>query len=134
MTSSTRETGKIQNVLLVGASGGLGAPTLQHLDKAGFDVTILSRPDSSSSFPSKFKVIRADYQDEAALVQASTGQDAVVFLLGPLQGGLQPTFLDAAAEAGVKRFILGEVGVRFIEGIQRISRKPNKTNMHMYAH
>lgn len=73
-------------------------------------MTILSRKESSSAFPSNFVVKRADYSNEQELVDALAGQDAVVLALGSLALGPTGIFIDAAARAGVKRFIPSHVG------------------------
>lgn len=104
----------IRNVLILGASGTLGAPTLQQLSRAGFQVTILTRPDSSATFPPGFNVVHAAYSDKIALSMALQNQDAVVFALGHVPPEIEPLLVDVAADAGVKRFILGEVSHKVV--------------------
>lgn len=99
----------IRNVLILGASGTLGAPTLQQLSRAGFEVTILTRPDSNATFPPGFNVVHAAYSDKIALSKVLENQDAVVFALGHVPPEIEPLLVDIAADVGVKRFILGEV-------------------------
>jgi hypothetical protein len=74
-----------------------------------FTVSILSRPESTSTYPDHIKVFKSDYTS-TSLVQAFTGQDAVVCALGA--GGLSSEInvIDAAVAAGVKRFLPAEYG------------------------
>jgi hypothetical protein len=61
-------------------------------------------------FSANVKVIKTDYTKEN-LVPVLKGQDAVLSLLGsPGLGDAQLALIDAAAEAGVKRFIPSEFG------------------------
>lgn len=78
--------------------------------KAAFNVTIISREGSSSTFPSNHKVINVDLESHDSLVNAFKGQDAVVASLGAPAIHLQPKIVDAAIAAGVKRFIPSEFG------------------------
>lgn len=74
-----------------------------------FNVSVLSRPESTATYDSNVKVFKSDYS-EASLVEAFKGQDAVVSALGA--GGLGDTtkVIDAAVKAGVKRFLPSEYG------------------------
>ncbi|KAF2499643.1 isoflavone reductase [Lophium mytilinum] len=100
----------IKNVILIGAGGNLGPAILEQLIASSFNITVLSRKESTSTFPSGVKVIKADYSDVSALVAAFKGQDAVVATLAAPALGDQPKFIDAAIAAGVKRFIPSEFG------------------------
>jgi nucleoside-diphosphate-sugar epimerase len=100
---------RIQNVVLVGASGNIGPSILTALLNSNFDVTVLSRTDSAATFPSTVKVIKTDYS-ESSLVDALKGQDAVIASLGGAVLDLQKKVIDAAVKAGVKRFIPSEFG------------------------
>lgn len=98
----------IKKVVVVGASGNIGLPITKALASSGrFAVTALTRPSSAPSLqlPSTVGILRADYSDKQALVNALKGQDAVVCAIGTAQLGLQYLLIEAAAEAGVKRFI-----------------------------
>lgn len=94
------------------ASGNVGKPTVDALLKAGgFTVTALTRKGSSSTFPSEVKVHNIDDtypQDQ--LLEAFKGQDAVINLLPPRDINQLNSIADAAAQAGVKRFIPSEFG------------------------
>ncbi|KAH7388957.1 hypothetical protein BKA64DRAFT_735099 [Cadophora sp. MPI-SDFR-AT-0126] len=101
----------IKNVAVVGASGNLGAPVLKAiLDSGKFNVTVITRPVSKSTFPSEVKVIKADYTSVDSLTSALKGQDAVVSTVGTdgFQG--QAILIDAAIAAGVKRILPSEFG------------------------
>ncbi|CAG8956315.1 hypothetical protein HYFRA_00003695 [Hymenoscyphus fraxineus] len=102
---------EIKNVVHVGAAGSLGAPILKALiDSGKFNVTVLTRENSKSTFPSSVKVVKADYTSLDSVTAAFKGQDAVVSTVGT-EGLLgQSLFIDAAIAAGVKRFIPSEFG------------------------
>ena len=72
-----------KNVLLVGASGDVGRSLLSDLvADVNFQVSALSRVDSSAKFPSGINLIKIDYSDQSALVEALTGQDIVISAIG----------------------------------------------------
>ncbi|KAI0811579.1 NmrA-like family protein [Xylaria sp. FL0064] len=100
----------IRKVAIFGAAGNFGAPITAALTKAGFAVTIITRPNSTSTFPAGLPVIRADYFDVDALAAALAGQDAVVCVVGPGAMGAAEGMVDAAARAGVKRYIINDFG------------------------
>ncbi|KAK9415705.1 putative Bifunctional pinoresinol-lariciresinol reductase [Seiridium unicorne] len=101
----------IKNVALVGATGNLGPSVLEALLKTkDFNITVLKRAESKSKLPASVKVKVVDFEDEASLVAALKGQDAVVSTLGTPGFALQTRLIDAAASAGVKRFIPSEFG------------------------
>jgi NAD(P)-dependent dehydrogenase (short-subunit alcohol dehydrogenase family) len=99
----------IKNVVLIGASGNLGPHILEEFLKSSFNVTVLSREDSKSTFPSGAKVVKTDYSPES-LAQAFKNQDAVVSIVGTGGFADQTKIIDAAVNAGVKRFIPSEFG------------------------
>ncbi|RFU25305.1 hypothetical protein B7463_g11042, partial [Scytalidium lignicola] len=100
---------EIKNVVLIGAAGNLGSHTLQALLSSPFNVSVLSHPDSKSTFPPNVTVHRTEYTTEK-LVPIFKGQDAIVSTIGTFQIGLQKTIIDAAIQAGIKRFIPSEYG------------------------
>lgn len=101
----------IKTVALAGASGSLGAPVLKALVDAGFTVTVLARPGSSSqAYPSTVKTAAVDYDNAESLVSALKGQDAVVSAVGYSAFRGQEALIDAAIAAGVKRIIPSEYG------------------------
>jgi nucleoside-diphosphate-sugar epimerase len=113
----------IENVLILGASGSVGAPILDALlAESSFHVTIVSRATSSASFPSHIPVIKiSDAFTTEELTAAFKGQDAVVVALstGPAtsggKDGLVFRLIDAALAAGVKRFIPSEFGTNNLD-------------------
>ncbi|OCK84007.1 NAD(P)-binding protein [Lepidopterella palustris CBS 459.81] len=100
----------IKKVILVGASGNLGPHILSALLASSFTVTLLTRPTSTFPHPPSIPVLRASYKDLAALKTAFTGQDAVVCALGFEGYKDQLLMINAAKEAGVKRFVPSEFG------------------------
>ncbi|KAI1274084.1 NmrA-like family protein [Xylaria sp. FL0933] len=100
----------ISKVAIFGAAGNFGAPITAALTKAGFAVTIITRPNSTSTFPAGLAVSRVDYFDVDALAAALAGQDAVVCVVGPGAMGAAEGMVDAAARAGVKRYIINDFG------------------------
>ena len=107
-------TSTYKNVLLIGASGNLGKPILSALRAdSTFNVTVLSRDDSTATFPSDVKVIKADYSNKDALVKAFTGQDVVISVVA--SSAATATFdkilIETALQAGVKWIIPTEFGL-----------------------
>ena len=101
----------IKTVALAGAAGNLGPAILDALLAAGsFDVTIITREGSSSTFPSGVKVVPVDYSSLESLTNAFRGQDAVVSTLAMVAMDTQTRMIDAAIAAGVKRFLPSEFG------------------------
>ncbi|KAF5534060.1 hypothetical protein FMEXI_11484 [Fusarium mexicanum] len=100
---------QLKKVAIFGASGNFGTPITAALTKAGFNITIITRTESKSTFSDGISVIRTDYTLDA-LTQALSGQDAVVCVVGPAGISLQATMIDAALAAGVKRFLTDDYG------------------------
>ncbi|KAH7116451.1 hypothetical protein EDB81DRAFT_733996, partial [Dactylonectria macrodidyma] len=98
----------LRNVLLLGGAGTLGPSIIKALLAEGtFKVSVLSRPDSKSTFPPDIKRLTSDFT-QSSLVESFKGQDAVVDLLAQSSLDDRKKLIDAAAEAGVKRFIPSE--------------------------
>ncbi len=91
------------------ASGNFGTPITAALQHDGFDVTIITRVQSTSTFPPGVPVIRTAYTVED-LTKALAGQDAAVCVVGPAGITLQAAMIDAAEAAGVRRFIIDDFG------------------------
>ncbi|RYP93259.1 hypothetical protein DL770_000634 [Monosporascus sp. CRB-9-2] len=108
----------IKTVVVAGGSGNLGKAVVKELLKAGYKVTVFAREDSTSTFPSEVPVRKVDYGSVESLKPALKGQDAVVSTLATIAVGSQNPLIDAAVEAGVKRFIPSEFGIntRIVEG------------------
>lgn len=79
--------------------------------KPKFDITILTRADSTKPPPSipGAKVTPVNYDDQKALVRAVTGADAILsFLAGIAAKEIDLKLLAAAQEAGVRRIFPSE--------------------------
>jgi len=100
----------IKKVALAGASGRLGPAILEQLLAHNYDVTVLTRAESTATFPAAAKVQRVDYSSKESLVAALKGQDAVVSAIANPAIDKQIILIDAAVEAGVKRFLPSEFG------------------------
>ena len=103
-------TSSIKTVALAGANGNIGKPVLEELLNQGYTVTVLSRPNSTSTYSDNVKVARADFQNKAQLVEALKGQDAFISTVGPEGSAGGGLLGEAAVEAGVKRYIPAEFG------------------------
>lgn len=100
----------IKNVVLIGAGGNLGPSILSAL-LPHFTVTVLSRQSSTSTFPSTVRVIKvSDSYPHDEVLSAFQGQDAVITAASAESLAAQKTLIDAAVEAGVKRFVPNEWG------------------------
>ncbi|KAJ5491768.1 NAD(P)-binding protein [Penicillium diatomitis] len=82
-------------------------PTINKV--AIFGVTIITRAESTSTFPRGLPVIRIRYTLED-LTTALAGQDAAICAVGPGGVDSQVTMIEAAEAAGVKRFIVNDFG------------------------
>ncbi len=102
----------LKKVIIVGAGGRLGPAILRAIDAdSRFQVSVLSRINSTSKFPSHIKVHEIDdnYSQEG-LLKAFDGQDVVVSALATTAAEQQRNLIDAAVRANVKRFIPSEFG------------------------
>ncbi|KAM0549197.1 hypothetical protein ACHAPJ_009506 [Fusarium lateritium] len=99
----------IKNVAAIGASGTLGTVALKKLLEADkFNITVIRRAGSESTFSSDVKVVDVDYSSLDSLRSAFKGQDAVISLVPTFAADAQKGFVDAAIDAGVSRFIPSE--------------------------
>ncbi|KAL5610804.1 hypothetical protein FOBRF1_006921 [Fusarium oxysporum] len=100
-----------KNVAVAGASGDLGSHVFKKLVESNkFNLTVLKRAGSSSTFPEGIKVIEVDYESVDSLTAAIKGQEVVVSTLTTTAAETQSTLIDAAVAAGVQRFIPSEFG------------------------
>ena len=92
------------------ASGQVGASALKNLvdSPQDFKVTVITRPESTASFPSNVTVKRGAYDDGAFLEEAFSGQDAVIFSVHFYAQDAQLPMFEAAAKAGVRWIIPNE--------------------------
>jgi hypothetical protein len=82
-------------------------------------VTALTRAGSKNSFPEGVKVVSVDYTSIPSLTKALNGQQAVVSVLGPAGLGFQGNLVEAAAAAGITRFIPAEYGADLLNARAR---------------
>ncbi|KAL7907724.1 hypothetical protein GGI35DRAFT_65683 [Trichoderma velutinum] len=101
---------EIKNVMIIGAGGRLNPVVISSLLEHGFSVSALVRASSTAKPPPEVKLFRIDYS-RASLVSAFKGQDAVVNTITMPDFEEQKNIIDAAVEAGVKRFIPAEFGI-----------------------
>ena len=107
-------TQQLRKVLVVGAGGtNIGHHIAKTLSEdSSFELSILSRAGSKSTYPSNTKVITiTGNPTHDDYVQALQDQDAVVSGLGFEGKPTEKALIDAAIEAGVKRFLPSEYGV-----------------------
>ncbi|MGE3269046.1 MAG: NAD-dependent epimerase/dehydratase family protein [Chloroflexota bacterium] len=78
-------------VLVAGASGVLGQPTVRELLAAGHTVAGLARSDAAASTirDLRAEVVRGDLLDAASVLAAAEGAEAIVNLSGALPAGAQ---------------------------------------------
>ncbi|KAJ4122716.1 hypothetical protein NW768_010156 [Fusarium equiseti] len=104
-----------KNIAVAGAAGDLGSAVFKALlDSNQFNLTVLTRTTSTSTFPSNVKVAQVDYDSLSSLTSALQGIDAVVSTVGSLAIPSQKLLIDAAVAAGVKRFIPSEFGSNLV--------------------
>jgi len=101
----------IENVTLVGGSGRLGSLVLEKLLASNkFNVQVLKRAGSSSTYAEGVKVVETDFTHLESLAAALKGQDAVVSVVSDPSVLSQKLMIDAAIAAGVKRFLPSNYG------------------------
>lgn len=102
-----------KNIALWGVGGdNIGGHILTALINDGsYNLTIVARKSSKSTYPSSLNVVRVDDDlSHTSLVEALRGQDALVSAVGTAGITGQWDVAVAAAEAGVRRFIPSEYG------------------------
>ncbi|TGJ86851.1 hypothetical protein E0Z10_g1921 [Xylaria hypoxylon] len=101
---------QIRNVALIGAHGTIGAPILSALLAAGHKTTVLTRPGSSTDFPSAVTVHVGDYSDEDFVLRSLNGQEVLILALGFNAYDAQIPLIKSAAKAGVSYIVPCEFG------------------------
>lgn len=92
------------------SGGQVGKNVLRHLlASPEFIVTILTREDSTSTFPQDVKVIITDFSAES-LAAALKNQDAVISTVTHMAFDKQALVLKAAVTAGIRRFLPSDYG------------------------
>jgi uncharacterized protein YbjT (DUF2867 family) len=100
-----------KNVTLVGGSGHLGTFVLEKLVASQkFNVRVLKRAGSSSSYAAGAEVIEADFSSLESLKTGFKDQDAVISIVGDAGLSGQTLMVDAAVASGVKRFLPSNFG------------------------
>ncbi|KAF2968564.1 hypothetical protein GQX73_g4945 [Xylaria multiplex] len=99
-----------RNVALVGAKGTVGAPILSALLAIGHKITVLTRPGSSTDFPSDVTVHVGDYNDGEFALRGLNGQEVLILALGFNAYDAQIPLINAAAKAGVSYIVPCEFG------------------------
>ena len=101
---------EIKNVIVIGASGNVGQLIVSSLLAANLTVSALTRSTSTAIFPTHLTVHKTDYTHES-LLAAFKDKDAIVSAIATYSTTQQKAVIDAAVEAGVKRFLPSEYGV-----------------------
>ncbi|KAF5232914.1 hypothetical protein FANTH_12761 [Fusarium anthophilum] len=94
-------------------TGRLGPPTVKHLLKNGFKVSVLTRNPSSAKLPPEVDVIAADYTSAETLTPSLVGRgfDAIVIVLNRLAYDASVVTMQAAVNTGTYRAIPSFFGV-----------------------
>ncbi|OAT05438.1 isoflavone reductase, variant 2 [Blastomyces gilchristii SLH14081] len=125
----------LKNVIVVSASGRVGATIVSALLNSahGYAVSTLSREGSSCIPPVGVTSIKSDYTHDS-LVKSLKGQDVVVSAIGAAAVLEQIKLIDAAIEAGVKRFVPSDYGsdTRIKHSHLRVPFFPMKNQVFKY--
>jgi hypothetical protein len=108
-----------QSILIIGATGNIGHPISQALANHRNSFSKIGALTSEKSLNEKkekfdelrqqgFEIVLGDIEDKKSLVTAFQGWDVVVSALNVMLVDKQYTIIDAAVEAGVKRFYPSE--------------------------
>jgi putative NADH-flavin reductase len=127
----------LNKIALVGATGNLGPAILKALLNAGYEVTILSREgststDSLASHPNQ-KVAKVNFEDVNSITAALEGIEGVVSNVASHALLSQKKIIDAAINAGVKRFLPSDFGSDLsVEANKSVPFNMPKTEIHEY--
>ena len=84
------------NVLVLGATGGVGQHVVRYALSHGHKITALVRnPEKLKSAPTNIKSIQGDVLDRESLLKAVEGQDAVIYAVGTNSTGPTTLFSDS---------------------------------------
>ncbi|KAJ1554308.1 hypothetical protein HK405_005439, partial [Cladochytrium tenue] len=97
-------------VALAGASGQVGAAVLTQLLAAGFQVTALTRSAGRVQVRPGVTEVVVDFGNHDVLVAALADHHAVVATTAGESAAAQILLADAAADAGVTRFVPSDFG------------------------
>lgn len=103
----------ITKVAIIGAGGRVGGAFAKSLLATGLHtVTALTRPSSTSTIPAGANVVKVDYEDEAAMIQALKGQQFLAITLGVTAApDLHGKIVTAAGKAGVPYMMPNSYGM-----------------------
>ena len=130
-------------VLVMGARGTLGRRLVQRLAKRGRLVRAATRDPSSLAAPAGVEVRTVDVRDQRAVRDALEGIDMVVSAIhgiapptrsnhpGIVDGTGSRALIDAAADAGIKRFVLVSAQGAAPEAPSRFFRVKHETEEHL---
>ncbi len=79
---------EMMKTLIVGATGTFARPVIQHLDKNGYELKLLSRTIDPSLFDNKFETVKGDLFNPGELSRAMNGCEAVHINLAKLDEAL----------------------------------------------
>lgn len=102
----------ITNIALIGGTGTLGAPVLRALRDSPFNIYVLNRASSTSTYPDTHVLTIPDdlAVDAVATVLRSHHIDALVMTIAGRHVSSQKALIDAAFHGGVKRIMPAEFG------------------------
>ena len=102
----------LKNIAIAGASGNAGRHIIEALLASGnFNVTAVTRGQSSSTFPTAVKVHRGDYESLDFTVPVLQGQDVLIIVLaGMAPKDIQSRLIEAADQASVPWILPCEYG------------------------
>eukprot|EP00835_Amoeboradix_gromovi_P005164 NODE_460_length_8176_cov_0.585737.p3 type:complete len:283 gc:universal NODE_460_length_8176_cov_0.585737:539-1387(+) len=113
-------------IAVLGATGTLGKPVTTALINKGFKVKIFTRDaeKSKKEFSVKAEYVTVDYKSKDGLIRELKGIDVVVSTLGGPAFNDQFLVLEAAKEAGVKRFYPSEFGAEINDSVKSVLFEP----------
>ncbi|KAF2441674.1 isoflavone reductase family protein [Karstenula rhodostoma CBS 690.94] len=102
----------IKNVGLVGGTGTIGEPILEALKASTFNVSVINRAGSKSTYPGTHVVTVPDDLNVPDVTRAlkENNIDALILAIKPVQVAQNKRVIEAAFNSGVKRIIPAEFG------------------------
>ncbi|KAE8443774.1 hypothetical protein EG329_001368 [Mollisiaceae sp. DMI_Dod_QoI] len=126
----------LKKVAITGASGDLGTVVFAKLIASGkFDLRVLRRSGSKSTFPEGTDVVDVDFDSVDSLKSTLVGQDAIISTVGYSGLQTQLNLIDAAAAAGVQRIIPSDFGANLDNpNTRQLSIFGDKVKTHEHIH
>ncbi|KAF9738780.1 hypothetical protein PMIN06_010511 [Paraphaeosphaeria minitans] len=102
----------IKNVGLVGGTGTIGEPILEALKNSPFNISVLNRAGSKSSYPGTNVITVPDDLNVPDVTKALEEHniDALILAIKPAQVAQNKRLIEAAFNSGVQRLIPAEFG------------------------